>query len=202
MNLQYGTIERDMKLLFAQGNPGRQYARTRHNTGFIALETLAEAHSGTWSTQTKFRADIAEIFVEGEKVLLVKPLSFYNETGQVARAIVDFYKLEPSADVLVIHDELALPFGTIRVRQKGSDAGNNGIKSLNAHLGPDYARIRVGIWNERRDLMDDADFVLSAFSGEETKQLNTIITTTIEPIIRQFVQGKLETTSVKPDPKL
>lgn len=190
-----------MKLLFAQGNPGRQYARTRHNTGFIALDTVAEAHGGTWRTQDKFRADIAEISVEGEKVLLVKPLSFYNETGQVARAIVDFYKLTPAEDVLVIHDELALPFGTIRVRQKGSDAGNNGIKSLNAHLGQDYARIRIGVWNERRNLMDDADFVLSAFSEEEAKQLNTLVTDTLVPLIDQFVQGTLETTSVKPTPK-
>jgi len=190
-----------MKLLFAQGNPGRQYARTRHNTGFIALDAVAEAHGGTWRTQDKFRADIAEISVEGEKVLLVKPLSFYNETGQVARAIVDFYKLTPAEDVLVIHDELALPFGTIRVRQKGSDAGNNGIKSLNAHLGQDYARIRIGVWNERRNLMDDADFVLSAFSEEEAKQLNTLVTDTLVPLIDQFVQGTLETTSVKPTPK-
>ena len=188
-----------MKLLFAQGNPGRQYARTRHNTGFITLDALAEAQGGLWSTQTKFRADIAEITIEGEKLLLVKPLSFYNETGQVARALIDFYKLNPAEDVLVIHDELALPFGTIRVRQKGSDAGNNGIKSLNAHLGQDYARIRIGIWNERRDLMDDADFVLSAFSGEEAKQLNELAISTVKPIIRQFVEGKLETTSVKPN---
>jgi PTH1 family peptidyl-tRNA hydrolase len=186
-----------MKLLFAQGNPGRQYARTRHNTGFIALDALAEAQGSSWSTQTKFRADIAQIIVEGEKVLLVKPLSFYNETGQVARALVDFYKLEPSEDVLVIHDELALPFGTIRVREKGSDAGNNGIKSLNAHLGENYARIRVGIWNERRDIMDDADFVLSVFSEEEAKQLATLVETKITPLMNTFVKGNLEPVSHK-----
>ena len=192
-----------MKLLFAQGNPGRQYARTRHNTGFIVLDALAEAHSGAsggqWRTQDKFRADIAEISLEGEKVLLVKPLSFYNETGQVARALVDFYKLSPAEDVLVIHDELALPFGTIRVRQKGSDAGNNGIKSLNAHLGQDYARIRIGICNERRNLMNDADFVLSAFSTEEANQLNELVDTKITPLINDFVKGTLEPSSQKLD---
>ena len=186
-----------MKILFAQGNPGRQYAHTRHNTGFIALDALAEAQGSPWRTQDKFRADIAEISVDGEKVLLVKPLSFYNETGQVARALVDFYKLTPSEDVLVIHDELALPFGTIRVRQKGSDAGNNGIKSLNAHLGQDYARIRIGIWNERRDIMDDADFVLSAFSTEEDKLLNELVEAKITPLIHAFVKGNLEPLSQK-----
>jgi len=189
-----------MKLLFAQGNPGRQYARTRHNTGFIALDALAEAESATWRTQDKFRADIAEISVAGEKVLLVKPLSFYNETGQVARSLVDFYKLTPSEDVLVIHDELALPFGTIRVREKGSDAGNNGIKSLNAHLGENYARIRIGIWNERRDIMNDADFVLSAFSEEEAKQLNKLVEAKITPLISAFVKGDLEPVSHKLEP--
>ena len=195
MKFQYGTIEQDMKLLFAQGNPGPQYTRTRHNTGFITLDTLAEAHGGTWRTQDKFRADIAEISIQGEKLLLVKPRSFYNETGQVARGLVDFYKLEPSEDVLVIHDELALPFGTIRVRQKGSDAGNNGIKSLNAHLGQDYARIRIGIWNERRDLMDDADFVLSAFSQDEAKTLNELVKKKVTPLIEAFVRGNLEPVS-------
>jgi len=188
-----------MKLFFAQGNPSRQYTRTRHNTGFMVLDALAEAQSASWRTQDKFRADIAEISLEGEKVLLAKPSSFYNETGQVARALVDFYKLNPSEDVLVIHDELALPFGTIRVRQKGSDAGNNGIKSLNAHLGENYARIRIGIWNERRDSMDDADFVLSAFSQEEATKLSELIEAKITPLVNAFVKGQLEPVSHKLD---
>jgi PTH1 family peptidyl-tRNA hydrolase len=184
-----------MKLIFAQGNPGKQYSRTRHNAGFIALDELAEANDGHWKVQDKYRAEIAEISLEGEKVLLVKPLSFYNETGQVARALVDFYKLDPADDVLVLHDELALPFGTIRVREKGSDAGNNGIKSLNAHLGQDYRRIRIGIWNESRNQMDDAAFVLSAFSKDELTQLDQLIKEKIIPSVELFLAGKLESTS-------
>lgn len=184
-----------MKIIFAQGNPGTQYSRTRHNTGFVVLDMLCAKESGTWHAESKFRAEIAEIHLNNEKVLLVKPGSFYNETGQVARALIDFYKLDPSEDLLVIHDELALPFGTIRVREKGSDAGNNGIKSLNSHLGPDYARIRVGIWNEKRDLMDDADFVLSAFTTDEAALLKNQFDQKIEPLIRQFVEGTLESTS-------
>lgn len=184
-----------MKLIFAQGNPGQKFARTRHNTGFIVLDDLAETENGTWKTSDKFNADIAELSINGEKVLLVKPLSFYNETGQVARALVDFYKLNPAEDVLVIHDELALPFGTIRVREKGSDAGNNGIKSLNVHLGENYSRIRIGIWNERRNLMDDVDFVLSAFSEEELKQLKQLTAAPITPLIHAFAKGELEPVS-------
>jgi len=186
-----------MKIVFAQGNPGSQYARTRHNAGFVVLDALADKEGAQWKTDSKFKADIAELSLEGEKVLLVKPLSYYNETGSVARTLVDFYKLNSAQDVLVIHDELALPFGTVRVREKGSDAGNNGIKSLNAHLGPEYSRIRIGIWNELRDQMDDAAFVLSQFSRDETTQLKEIIITTLVPLVKEFVRGSLEASSHK-----
>ena len=186
-----------MKLIFSQGNPGSQYARTRHNAGFMMLDQLSEAHQATWKSESKFSADIATVSIAGEKTLLVKPRSFYNETGQVARAIVDFYKLTPADDVLVIHDELALPFGTIRARQKGSDAGNNGIKSLNAHLGDTYWRLRIGIWNEQRDLMDDANFVLSAFSTEEHKLLTTEVFEHLNDAINAFCAGTLDAYSKK-----
>jgi len=186
-----------MKIVFAQGNPGSQYARTRHNAGFIVVDACADKEGTRWKTDSKFKAEIAEVSLEGEKVLFVKPLSYYNETGSVARSLIDFYKLDPASDVLVIHDELALPFGTIRVREKGSDAGNNGVKSLNAHLGPEYSRIRIGIWNELRDQMDDAAFVLSQFSGDEMKQLKEIIDTTLVPLVKEFVRGSLEASSHK-----
>jgi PTH1 family peptidyl-tRNA hydrolase len=186
-----------MKLIIAQGNPGRQYARTRHNTGFNVIDTFAESLGASWKAHDKFKSDIAEVSVNGEKILLVKPNTFYNDTGIAARSIVDFYKLEPSSDVLVIHDELALPFGTIRVRGKGSDAGNNGIKSLNAHLGLEYARIRIGIWNERHTHMADVDFVLSAFTEAEMKLLNELTTSTVADIIKQFAEEDLLLTSHK-----
>lgn len=186
-----------MKLIFAQGNPGLQYARTRHNVGFIMLDALAEHKGASWRTDSKFKADITDVSINGEKILLVKPLSFYNETGQVARAIVDFYKLDPARDVLVIHDELALPFGTIRVRGKGSDAGNNGIKSLNSHLGAEYGRIRIGIWNEMRDRMDDASFVLSMFSKDEHQALTTSVYDATIPLIQSFVAETLEPHTVQ-----
>ena len=186
-----------MKIIFAQGNPGPHYERTRHNVGFRILDYLAKSMSAEWKEESKFRALIATTTIEGEKTLLVKPLSFYNETGQVARALVDFYKLTPEQDVLVIHDELALPFGTVRTREKGSDAGNNGIKSLNNHLGPNYARIRIGIWNELRNRINDADFVLSAFTTKESDQLETIAKDLVTPLVDAFVNNSLEPTSVR-----
>jgi PTH1 family peptidyl-tRNA hydrolase len=186
-----------VKVIFAQGNPSREYDGTRHNVGFAVLDKLAAIHDVSFAPKSKFRTDIAEFSHEDEKVLLARPATFYNETGQSARALVDFYKFAPLEDLLVIHDDLALPFGTIRIRRKGSDAGNNGIKSLNAHIGPDYARIRIGIYSDLRDRVDDADFVLSRFTADERTALEeSVVPKTIE-LIEAFLAGSLEDTSHK-----
>lgn len=190
-----------MKLILAQGNPGAQYARTRHNVGFMMLDTFADQHSTNWKLEKKFNAEIATLSIDGEKVLLVKPLSFYNETGRTVRALLDFYKGNPATDLLVLHDELALPFGEIRTRQKGSDAGNNGIKSINSHVGQDYARVRIGIWNALRDRIDDADFVLSSFTQSELTTLKNRYAAVIKPIITDFIAGEFTDTTYRP-PKL
>lgn len=184
-----------MKIIFAQGNPDRTYAHTRHNTGFLVVDAYGEARGVLWKDSEKFNARIAELSMDGEKVLLVKPSSFYNDTGAVARRLIDFYKLDPATDFLAIHDDIALPLATIRIRQKGSDAGNNGVKSLNAHLGPDFPRIRIGIWTEMRDRMNDVDFVLGNFSKEEEKLLKKDIIPHTLTLIDQFLAGTLEVTS-------
>ena len=175
-----------MKLLFAQGNPGTPYEGTRHNVGFYMIERFARAHGATWKDKPKFHALVAEMTIDGEKVLLAKPTTFYNETGQSARAIVDFYKLDPRTDVLVLHDELALPFGTIRTRSSGSDAGNNGIKSLNAALGQGYKRIRIGIYSDLRDHMDDVNFVIGKFSQQESDTLSQLYEIAL-PSVHAFI---------------
>lgn len=185
-----------MKLIFAQGNPGKDFEYTRHNVGFMVLNAFAKAYRVDWVTKAKFHADIAEVTIDGEKTILVKPTTFYNETGQSARSLVDFYKLELS-DILVIHDDLALPFGTIRVRKKGSDAGNNGIKSLNAHLGENYTRIRIGTWNELRNRVNDVDFVLTKFNTKELKQLKEDTIPYVIELIKNSCKGTLEITSHK-----
>jgi PTH1 family peptidyl-tRNA hydrolase len=187
-----------MKIIFAQGNPGREYIHTRHNVGFFLIDTLAQIHEAEFIKKTKFHADIAEATVNGEKVLFVKPITFYNETGQSARILIDFYKIDPASDFLVIHDDFALPFGTIRTRISGQDAGNNGIKSLNAHLGASYSRIRVGIYNDLRDRMQDADFVLAKFSPNEQKLLPTI-STEVNHFVDSFIQEDFENTKITID---
>lgn len=184
-----------MKIVFAQGNPGKEYEKTRHNAGFIIIDALAAHLGATWKKSDKFSAEIAETTIEAEKVLLVKPLSFYNDTGLVARALIDFYKLTPVEDFLVLQDDLALPVGTIRVRPQGSDAGNNGIKSLNAHLGATYWRIRIGIWNELKENMNSTTFVLGRFSAIEFGYLTSTATETCQRLVEAFVQGELEAVS-------
>lgn len=178
-----------MKLILAQGNPGAEYTKTRHNVGFLALDFYADKRGISFQAKLKFHADIAEMTVEGEKVLLVKPTTFYNETGVSARTIADFYKIA-TTDILVIHDELSLPFGTVRTREKGSDAGNNGIKSLNSHLGEHYARIRVGTWNDRADMIGSFDFVLSKFTDEEMSRLATDIFPKVTELIDDFISSR------------
>ena len=186
-----------MKIIFAQGNPDTKYKNTRHNTGFLVLDALGEKYDASWRAIDKYKGLISNIEINGEKVILVKPLSYYNDTGTVARLLIDYYKLTPAHDFLVVHDDLALPFGTIRVRDNGSDAGNNGIKSLNQHLGEYYSRLRVGIWNDLRDRMDDVNFVLGNFTKPEYEELEKkIIPKTVE-LIESFAANKLATTSYK-----
>ena len=179
-----------MKLIIGLGNPEVNYKKTRHNTGFMALERMAK----DWQEKPKFHANISEKDSNGEKVLFFRTTNNYNTTGLGARALKDFYKLE-NADILVVHDELALPVGTVRTRVGGSDAGNNGIKDLNAHLGEDYSRIRVGIAQEGRR-SSDIDFVLSPFNKAEAAKLQEVFAIT-DDLIDDFVQGNFEPTSHK-----
>lgn len=183
-----------MKIIFAQGNPGAQYTQTRHNVGFLAIDFFADQKGIQFTAKPKFHADIAEFTEAGERILLVKPTTFYNETGQSARALADFYKCD-TTDILVLHDELALPFGTLRTREKGSPAGNNGVKSLNAHLGENYARLRIGTWNEIADKTNAFDFVLSKFNSEEIAKLKSDIFPKTSEIINDFIAGSHTNTS-------
>lgn len=183
-----------MKLIFGLGNPGKQYTGTRHNVGFDTLDSYAIKQVSGFVLKDKFRAEVAEVSMNGEKLLLVRPHTFYNLVGESLRAIMDFYKIAPE-DCLVIHDELALPFGTVRVREGGSDAGNNGIKSVNQHGGQTTMRLRVGVSNEHRTLIGDTDFVLGRFSEEERTRLVRDIQPTLHSLIDDFAAGNLAVTS-------
>lgn len=179
-----------MKIILAQGNPEPRYDKTRHNVGFAVIDEFAKSRNLNWIEKSKFTAMITETTVNDDKIMLVKPLTYYNETGQSARKLIDFYSVMPELDLLVIHDDLALPFGTIRIRKQGSDAGNNGIKSLNSHIGPNYYRIRIGISNELREKMNDVDFVLGKFSKDESIALKDLTSEAIG-FIESFINDNL-----------
>lgn len=180
-----------MKLIIGLGNPEKKYDGTRHNTGFMALDRVA----GEWQDKIKFHGQLSEVSIDGEKILFFKPTTYYNDSGIGARAVRDFYKLSNS-DILVVHDELKLPLGKLRTRLQTQDpAGNNGIKSLNEHLGNDYARLKVGIDQvDRRQ--SDVDFVLGTFSKDEATKLPEIFAIT-DQIIHDFIEGNFQPTSYK-----
>ncbi len=132
-----------MKLFVGLGNPGSKYARNRHNIGFMALDRIADDHGfGPW--RAKFQGQIAEGRLGSAKVLLLKPETFMNLSGQSVIAAMQFFKLAP-ADLIVFHDELDLAPGKCRVKQGGGHAGHNGLRSIHGHIGADYARVRLGI---------------------------------------------------------
>jgi len=162
-----------MKLIVFLGNPGLKYRKTRHNVGFMLGDMLARERGLKWKKEAKFNAEIAEMGAVSEKILLVKPLLFYNLSGEVVKKLADFYKVE-NRDILVICDDLNLPFGQLRWREKGSDGGNNGLKSIIAHLGLDFPRLRIGTDNDLRARMGDTDFVLSKLSKDEQEKLRII----------------------------
>lgn len=132
-----------MKIIAGLGNPGPKYAANRHNIGFMAVDALYRKHAfGPWSR--KFKAEISEGEIAGEKVLLMKPQTFMNLSGEAVGEAMRFYKLSP-ADIIAIHDELDLPAGKARLKTGGGHGGHNGLKSLDAHCGRDYKRLRLGI---------------------------------------------------------
>lgn len=132
-----------MKLFVGLGNPGAKYARNRHNIGFMALDEIASDHGfGPW--RGKFQGSVSEGTLGGEKTLLLKPETFMNKSGQSVSAAVSFYKLEPSS-IVVFHDEIDLAPGKLKFKQGGGHAGHNGLRSLHAHIGDSYGRVRMGV---------------------------------------------------------
>jgi len=140
---------------------------------------------------------VTKIKIDGEKILLVKPTTFYNNTGLSIKALINFYKLNPDRDLLIVHDDLVLPFGTIRTRQKGSHAGNNGIKSINAQIGINYHRVRIGTRTVNYGSSTDSDFVMTKFNQTEQKMLEKIIIPTVIDILIAFSSDKFNSTSYK-----
>ena len=162
-----------MKVVVGLGNPGREYQDTRHNVGFAVIDEIAKRYSAD-VTSVKFKSLYTDIRIKNSKVLLVKPTTYMNNSGQALREVMDFYKLDPS-DILVIYDDIDIPIGKIRVRKKGSSGSHNGLRSIVKHLGSEeFPRIRVGIGrpDERISL---TNYVLGKFSEDERIDINKAI---------------------------
>ena len=156
-----------MKLVVGLGNPGKEYENTRHNAGFLVLDTLAQK-LGADLSERKHRALCGKAVIGGQKVILLKPQTYMNSSGESIRAAADYYKVPPE-DILVVYDDISLAPGQLRIRAKGSAGGHNGIKSIIAHLGTqEFPRVKVGI-GEKPPRMDLADYVLGHFSSGEKK---------------------------------
>lgn len=157
-----------MYVIAGLGNPTAKYDKTRHNVGFDVIDVLAKKYN-IKVTESRHRALCGTGFVDGEKVMLVKPQTFMNLSGESIGAVLNFYKLDPSSQLIVIYDDITLAPGRLRIRKKGSAGGHNGIKNIIAQTGTqEFMRIRVGI-GEKPQGWDLADYVLSRFSREERK---------------------------------
>ena len=154
-------------LIAGLGNPGREYAATRHNLGFTVVEALAAAEGLKWKSDSRFEARIARWDVRpGVTRLLVMPQTYMNESGRALRALLDFHKVAPDA-LIVAYDDLTIDLGRVKVSVSGSAGGHNGVASLLEHLGDGFIRYRLGIGASRPAGMDIKDFVLGKFSSEE-----------------------------------
>ncbi|HBS48790.1 MAG TPA: aminoacyl-tRNA hydrolase [Rhodobacteraceae bacterium] len=161
-----------MQIFAGLGNPGAKYARNRHNIGFMALDRIAEDHGfGPW--KSRFQGQVCEGRLGAEKVLLLKPETYMNLSGQAVGEAMRFYKLAPG-DVTVFHDELDLAPGKVRLKQGGGHAGHNGLRSIHGHIGEDYARVRLGIGHPgRKDLV--SHYVLHDFAKADADWLDDVL---------------------------
>lgn len=158
-----------MKLIVGLGNPGLQYAATRHNIGFEAIDVLAELNHISVN-KSKFKALVGEGSIGGEKVVLMKPQTYMNLSGEAISACKAWYKIEPE-DIIIMYDDVSLAVGDIRIRKSGSSGGHNGIKSIIAHLSTEvFPRVKIGV-GQKPAGWDLADYVLGKFSEEDMKTL-------------------------------
>jgi PTH1 family peptidyl-tRNA hydrolase len=177
-------------LIIGLGNPEEKYRGTRHNVGFAALDYFAQKNDfPAWINKKDLKCELATHTLGDTRVILCKPTTYMNNSGEAAQAVQHFYKVY-NKKTLAVYDELAIKFGQLRTRLGGSDAGHNGVKSLTQHVGDDYARLRIGVGNEISEKADAADFVLGKFTKEEQGNLEQILRET-NSLINEFIFGGL-----------
>lgn len=157
------------------GNPGAEYARTRHNIGFMAVERFGELRGASWANEKKFESRIAKVEAAGKRALLCEPQTYMNVSGRAVGALVDFYRL-PLNRLLIVVDDADLPFGELRMRANGSSGGHHGLESIEDRLGTrEYARLRMGIGRQRSDVREITGYVLGKFGPAEAETLELML---------------------------
>ena len=163
-----------MKLVVGLGNVGSRYAGNRHNVGFMVVDRLAEELMATWKEEPKLKAYIATAELDGEKIILAKPTTMMNLSGEAVQRIMQFYKIGTD-EILVVFDDLDTEFGKTRLRESGSSGGHNGVQSIIDHVGGSFGRLRIGISMNDRSVEPSESYVLRNFDAEETEQLPVLI---------------------------
>lgn len=183
-----------MKLIVGLGNPGKKYEKTRHNIGFVILDALhkeleIKCSVNSWELSTKFNSEISGCTYENEKLILAKPTTFMNDSGQAVTMIAKYYKIPPK-DIIVIHDDKDIELGKIKKQTERGHAGHNGVRSIIEHIGEkDFTRLRVGVASKNKKRMDDiAKFVLDKFSLLEKKVVKQSVDDSLK-IIFELIRG-------------
>lgn len=177
-------------IIVGLGNVGKEYQKTRHNIGFACVEEFAKVHEfGNWVDKKDLKCQVATKNMADSRVVLVKPTTMMNLSGEAVQAVTKFYKVEVS-DVVAVYDEFAIPFGQIRTRMGGGTAGHNGVKSLVKYIGDEFGRVRVGIQQDTK--LDMADFVLAKFSKEEQGHMSALTREATDLLTQYSYSGRLE----------
>jgi len=177
-----------MYIIAGLGNPDKQYQNTRHNIGFDVIDAVAEKY-GIAMGEKKHKAIIGKGCIAGQKVVLVKPQTYMNLSGESIRAVIDFYKVDVKSGLIVILDDVSLDVGRIRIRKRGSSGGHNGLKNIILHLGHDeFIRVRMGV-GEKPQGYDLADYVLGHFPDKERQVMDESVRSAAEAIEVMIVQG-------------
>ena len=177
-----------MYIIVGLGNSTSQYARTRHNVGFDAVDAIAERYGISVDTK-KYKALYGKGVIEGQKVILAKPQTYMNASGESVRELIDYFKIDETEELIVMYDDISLEPGQIRLRAKGSAGGHNGIKSIIAHLGgQEFKRIKIGV-GEKPKGWDLADHVLGRFSKEDREAVEEALKRTRDAAVMIMTQG-------------
>jgi peptidyl-tRNA hydrolase, PTH1 family len=176
-------------LLVGLGNPGKEYGLTRHNAGYIALDSFVDKSDGMveWMAKKDLKCLLSSGQLGDSRVIAIKPTTFMNLSGEAVQAVVNFYKINPNY-IVAVHDELDIDFGQIRLRQGGASAGHNGIKSLIQNLGEDFGRVRIGVGPKKPARIASEDFVLQNFPEEEQAQLPNMCQE-VNAILTEYIYG-------------